>query len=148
MIESFLISLSFYGAIVCGIIIIATNLLPDKYRLIVQNLAIAGLVVFAFYQGMSEERTKWEIRNAKIVEENARIKEESKDITLKYETLTLTHEALITQKGKVKYVTKYITKEDDNKCVIPPGFIRLHNDSVKGVVSESAPSDNGSTGKE
>ena len=148
MIESLLISFSFYGIIVCGILIIATNLLPDKYRLIVQNLAIALLAVFAYYQGTSQERTAWVIKNNKVIQENLEKESKAKDISLKYESLILQHEALIKQKGKVKYVTKYISKEDDNKCAIPPGFIRLHNDSVKGLVSDSPSGVNGASGRE
>ena len=48
-------------------------------------------------------------------------------------------------KETIRYVTKVITKEADAKCSIPSGFVRLHDNSVRGLVTSPELADGNAT---
>lgn len=111
-------------------------LIPIVYRVIaVVVIELLALILFAggFYL---------DGRQAVLINTKAEIDKvisDQKDISDK--TIANLQKDLDVEKNKhdklIKLVPKYITKEDDSKCVVPQSFVRLHNYSAKDTVPES-----------
>ena len=111
--------------------------IPIAYRIpIVIGVELLSLVLFA--GGFYVDGRQAVLINAKAEIEQA--VSDQKDITNQV-TADL-QKKLDDEKNKhdtiIKYVPKYITKEDDSKCIIPDSFVRLHNYSAKDSIPESA----------
>lgn len=114
----------------------AQRFIPIVYRIpVVIAVELLSLVLFAggFYV---------DGRQAVLVNAKAEIEKaisDQKDITNQV-TADL-QKSLDEEKNKhdtiIKLVPKYITKEDDSKCIIPQSFVKLHNYAAKDSVPES-----------
>lgn len=107
------------------------SLLKDKIW-IVAIILTAATLFGTFYAGKKYERQIWEVKVAKA---NAEIER------LKSDAAMITEKVVVEYRDKIKYITKtekvnvpvYITKESDEKCVVPKGVITLLNSVAQNV---------------
>lgn len=118
------------------LVMIVSNLIfPAAWRTVVLIVGML-IVIFSIYlKGSKDERAKWELDKTKL-ELAAKAKEtERANINTQMAVLAAKNRELILKKGTIQNVETYITAADNSGCVVPTGFIRLHNDSAIGTVS-------------
>ena len=116
--------------------------IPQVYRVLtVIVVEILSLVLFGF--GFYIDGRQAVLVNAKA--EIEKVVSDQKNI-IEQITANL-QKSLDVEKNKhdtiIKLVPKYITKEDDTKCIIPQSFVRLHDYAAKDSVPESTTRANG-----
>ncbi len=102
------------------------------YKLPIQLISIALVVISIYFIGSLAERAAWESR-VKEMEEKVRVAEEkSKVVNTEIVTRIVTKTKVIKQKAKerVEYIDREIVKYD-NKCEIPKEFVKVVNDAVE-----------------
>lgn len=118
------------------LVMIVSNLVfPAAWRTVILIVGML-LVIFSIYlKGAKDERASWELKEAKL---QAQIKEketERANISTQMAVLAAKNRELILKKGTIQNVETYISSADNAGCTVPTGFIRLHNDSARGTVS-------------
>lgn len=114
------------------------------------NVLILALSVFAIYwYGGHVVQVKWDAEKKAIAEENAKKKDESVKVTEKIVIKYVDRVKVIKEKGDeiIKYVDRYVTKDDDANCTINYGFIRMYDDAIKGNVPNTSSKTDGSAGR-
>lgn len=115
-------------------------LIPAPYRW----LAIAGLVVAVYFagwlKGAQSVRDDWDDQIAEQMQKTASVIVKQADATVQVVTKHVDRIKVIREQGEtiVKEIPVYVTREDDARCVIPPDFVRLHNDAASGAVPRAA----------
>lgn len=111
-------------------------LIPIVYR-VIAVIVIELLALILFAGGFYLDGRQAVLINAKA--EIDKVISDQKDISDK--VIANLQKDLDVEKSKhdklIKLVPKYITKEDDSKCVVPQSFVRLHNYSAKDTIPES-----------
>ena len=112
------------------------RLLPSAWsRVAVAAALLVGLAGLAFARGIEHERTKWEAAAA-IAERDylaavvraARIAER---VVVEYvDRVRVVREAGDTI---IREVPVYVTPEADRRCVVPRGFVRVHDAAAHGL---------------
>lgn len=100
-------------------------------------LAAALVVVATYFFAVSNTNSKWEVKvleeravQAKAIEEHRKIiADQQAEFDFKQAVLAMDFEDYKKLNKKIEYreVVKYVTKESDDKCTIPLGFVRLHD---------------------
>ena len=90
-------------------------------------------------QGGINVQKDWEAKVAAMQVEMAKREAEAANATIKTVTEYVDKVTVIKEKGDeiIKEVPIYITKESDDKCVIPNSFVMLHDSASKGEVPDS-----------
>lgn len=117
------------------------KLLKSPLAQYIINVLILALSVFAIYwYGGHVVQVKWDAEKKLIAEQNAAKKDESVKVTEKIVIKYVDRVKVIKEKGDeiVKYVDRYVSKEDDANCVVPYGVIRMYDDAIKGNVPGGA----------
>jgi len=106
----------------------------NQYRLPVQIVSIALLVLGVWLKGGQSERLVWQARVAEMEAKVAAAEAEAKKETVRVETKIVERVRVI--KGEtqtiIKEVPKIITKEVDAKCEIPTQAVDLFNRAARG----------------
>jgi hypothetical protein len=107
----------------------------SKYKLPIRFISIAVLLLGIFSEGGIMYRAEMD----KVRAEIARIEKESKQVTEKVVTKYIEKTKVIKETGDVivKNVPVYVTKESDNACIIPNGFVSLHDSAAKNKIPNS-----------
>lgn len=97
---------------------------------------VAGSFIFGY-------RTSNKKHEQKELEYITKIMDLEREISKKsIEIITKHTETIREIEGKTKEIIKnvpvYITKEDNNKCIIPASFISLHNDAANSYFNRTA----------
>ncbi|HRC95272.1 MAG TPA: hypothetical protein PK317_00585 [Coprothermobacter proteolyticus] len=116
----------------------------------ITQLKLIGAVLFVIavffsgvhYANLQHDRDDLQELNQKL-KEVAELKAKVNDVESAY--LHVASQLGTNNKETIRYVTKVITKEADAKCVIPSGFIRLHDNSVRGLVTSPELTDGNAT---
>lgn len=111
----------------------------SQYTLPIQVVSILVLVFGVYMEGGISSQEKWEAKVAAVKLEITQKAVVSAEISTKVLTKYITRVEIVKQKGDdiVKEVPIYITKVDDSKCVIPNGFVLLHNSASQNEVPDS-----------
>jgi len=111
----------------------------SQYTLPIQIVSIIVLVFGVYMEGGISSQEKWEAKVAAVKLEMAQKATISAEISTKVLTKYITRVETIKQKGDeiVKEVPIYITKVDDTKCVIPNGFVLLHNSASQNEIPDT-----------
>jgi hypothetical protein len=90
-------------------------------------------------EGGISNQERWEAKVADAKIEMAKKDAQSADATTKVITKYVTKVEVVKEKGDaiIKEVPKYITKDADNQCVIPNGFVLLHDSASRNEVPDS-----------
>lgn len=95
----------------------------------------------AFYKGSEYQKTKQQATQGKHTEQvlDQRVKNEVKSNESTTQTIKEVEVIKWKTKEVIKNVPVYITKTADSKCVIPNGFVSLHDSSASGEGFKSDP---------
>lgn len=126
------------------------KLLKSPLAQYILNVLLLALSVFAIYwYGGHVVQVKWDAEKKLIAQQNAQKKDESTKVTEKIVIKYVDRVKVIKEKGDeiVKYVDRYVTKDDDANCTVNLGFIRMYDDAIKGNVPGGASkTDGGASG--
>ena len=144
---NFLYDFAVIISFVSVIVLILSNFIPVVYRLPAQIIAVIIIAVTLFLTGANQEKTKWEKAVAEEVARVQKLEKERTVLTGKINTTLARNRALIKENGRLKDINGFISNEENNNCIIPPGFISLHNLSAENRVSGSSGAGNGPSPK-
>lgn len=117
-----------------------TGLVPWPYRLLaVAALAIA-LIGFGWVQGAGHVQAQWDHMANKQTVGVAHLARRQAETTVRVVTHYVDRVKVVREKGDViiKEVPVYVSPEADAACVLPRGFVRLHDAAAAGVVPDPA----------
>jgi hypothetical protein len=111
----------------------------SKYMLPVRIISLFVLVCGLYMEGGISNQERWEAKVADAKLEMAKKETASAEATTKVVTKYVTKVEVVKEKGDaiIKEVPKYITKTDDTQCVIPNGFVLLHDSASRNEVPDS-----------
>jgi len=123
--------LGFVGVMIC--------LFPIPYKIIVQVLSISILSFSLYMQGGISNQAEWKAKVAALQVEVAKKETISATITTEVITKYVDRIKIVKEKGNViiKEIPTYITKTDDAKCVVPNGFVVLHDSASRNEVPDT-----------
>ncbi len=102
-----------------------------------QALIVIALIVIAFMKGMSYEQdmniSKQAVRTVTVAKRQAAV-------TVRVVTKYVDRIEYISAQGAeiIKEVPVYVTKEDDARCVVPDGFVSLHDAAAANRIPGAA----------
>jgi hypothetical protein len=111
----------------------------SNYKLPIQ-VGSAILLAFGLYmEGGVSNQEKWEARVAEVKLEMAKKDAASAEATTKVVTKYVTVDRIVKEKGDaiLKEVPKFISKDADAQCVVPNGFVVLHDSASRNEVPDS-----------
>jgi hypothetical protein len=96
--------------------------------------AIAAAIMFAAWFGRSFTALQYE---AQIAEQNRQVAElqtenERKSVRVVTKYVDRVQEVEAQARTIVKEIPVYVTKDDDSRCVVPVGFVRIHDAAANG----------------
>lgn len=111
----------------------------SKYALPMRIVSLFVVVCGLYMEGGISNQERWEAKVADAKLEMAKKDTESAEVTTKVVTKYVTKVEVVKEKGDaiIKEVPKYITKDADNQCVIPNGFVLLHDSASRNEVPDS-----------
>ncbi len=124
--------LGFVGVMIC--------LFPIPYKIIVQVLSISILSFSLYMQGGISNQAEWKLKvkiaEAKVLEKQVQAEKVTTEVITKY----VDRIKIVKEKGNViiKEIPTYITKTDDAKCIVPNGFVVLHDSASRNEVPDTA----------
>jgi hypothetical protein len=115
--------------------VVSNVIFPVAWRTIVLIIGML-IVVFSIYlKGGKDERLTWELEKSQMETKIKARETERAKISTELAVLAAKNRELILKKGTIQNVETYISSSDNAGCVVPSGFVRLHNDSARGLVS-------------
>lgn len=117
----------------------------NKYLIPVKVGSAFLLICGLYMEGGISNQERWEAKVADAKLEMAKKDTASAEATTKVVTKYVTNVEVVKEKGDaiIKEVPKYITKADDTQCVIPNGFVLLHDSASRNEVPDSTRSIDG-----
>ena len=114
--------------------------LPILYKSSIQIISIAILTFAIYMEGAISNQAKWQAKVAALQVEIAKKETISANITTEVITKYVDRVKIVKEKGNViiKEIPTYITKTDDSKCVVPNGFVVLHDSASRNEVPDTA----------
>ena len=115
-----------------------TSVIPLPYRIAIGVTLLALIFGAVYYAGGVRVQKKWDLENIKTALVIAELKTKSAEKTVEVVTRYVDRVKTVVERGDVtiKYVDKYITAEDNEKCVIPESFVQLHDASSQNIVPD------------
>lgn len=117
----------------------------SEYLFYIKLVAIALLVVGAYFKGVNDERSVWLLKEEKTKVATIEKKEKRTEVTAKSAAKSSINRKKVEQQSRLEDINVYLSKKDVASCTIPDGFVRLHNESAEGRVSNAPSEPNGST---
>ncbi len=113
--------------------------LINKYIIPVKIVSLFLLVCGLYMEGGISNQERWEAKVADAKLEMAKKDTASAEASTKVVTKYVTKIEVVKEKGDaiIKEVPKYITKDADNQCAIPNGFVLLHDSASRNEVPDS-----------
>lgn len=111
----------------------------SMYRTPIQVAAIIALVFGVYMEGGVSNQEKWEARVAEAKLEMAKKDAESAEATTKVVTKYIDRVTVVKENGNaiLKEVPKFVSQDADAKCVVPNGFVLLHDSASRNEVPDS-----------
>ena len=106
----------------------------NRYRLPVQIVSVAVLVLGVWLKGGESERRVWQERVREMEVKVAAAEQQAREANAAIDTRVAERTANIQAQTEiiVREVPKYITREVDNRCEIPSPAIDLFNRAARG----------------
>lgn len=113
--------------------------LINKYIIPVKVISMFLLVCGLYMEGGVSNQERWEAKVADAKLEMAKKDTASAEATTQVVTKYVTKVQVVKEKGDaiIKEVPIYVTKDADSKCVIPNGFVLLHDSASRNEVPDS-----------
>ena len=104
----------------------------EAYMYLVHIVAIVAIGAGSFFKGGYETEIAWRTRTEQLQAKVDQAQKESKDANTKLaKKYAQKQKVIVVRQAAVKqYIDREIVKYD-SKCVIPPEFIKAHNDSAE-----------------
>ena len=111
----------------------------SMYKLPIQTAAILALVFGVYMEGGVSNQEKWEAKVAEAKLEMAKKDTASAEATTKIVTKYVTVDRIVKEKGDaiIKEIPKFISANADAQCVVPNGFVVLHDSASRNEVPDS-----------
>lgn len=108
-------------------------------RLPYKPFAVMAIIVAVFLEGGISNQEKWEAKVAEVKLEMAKKDAASSDATTKVVTKYVTVDRIVKEKGDaiLKEIPKFISQTADAQCVVPNGFVVLHDSASRNEVPDS-----------
>ena len=141
---SFLPTYVFHLLTLVGVVGVIACLLPIPYKSIVQIISVIILSFSLYMEGGISNQTEWEAKVAQVKLEMAVKEVKSVEATEKIVVKYINKIQVVKEIGDViiKEIPKYITVSDDAKCIVPTGFVVLHDSASRNEVPISTGSVN------
>lgn len=133
---SFLPNYFFHLLTLAGVIGVIACLFPIPYKSIVQIISVIVLSFSLYIEGGISNQIEWEAKVAQVKLDMAVKQVASADATAKVIVKYINKIQVIKETGDaiIKEIPIYITKIDDSKCVVPNGFVLLHDSASRNEV--------------
>jgi len=111
----------------------------SNYKLPIQVGSVIILAFGLFMEGGISNQEKWEARVAEVKLEMAKKEAASAESSVKVVTKYINKIEIVKEKGDaiVKEIPKFVTATADGQCVIPNGFVLLHDSASRNEVPDS-----------
>jgi len=111
----------------------------SNYKLPIQVGSVIILAFGLFMEGGISNQEKWEARVAEVKLEMAKKDAASAEATTKVVTKYVTVDRIVKEKGDaiLKEIPKFISKDADAQCVVPNGFVVLHDSASRNEVPDT-----------
>ena len=116
------------------------SLVPWPYRLLIVAVLAAALVGVGWVNGASHVQAEWDAEVVKQSFTAARVEKAQAQATVQVVTEYVDRVKIVRQAGEtiIKEVPVYVPAQADAACVVPRGFVRLHDAAAQGVVPQPA----------
>lgn len=114
-------------------------LIPAQYKLVAQVGSVIVLAFGLYLEGGLSNEDKWQAKVKEMEAEIAKVEKAGAEASVKVVTKYVDRVQIVKEKGDVliQKVPEYISKDSDAKCVVPNGFVVLHDAAAKGEVPDS-----------
>jgi len=123
-------------SIALGVIV---SLIPTK-KIIGMLILLVGAILTtsgAFYYGVSYKENQFNSKIAEMRIEMANLEAKASKVTVEVVTEYIYRDRIIRERGNdiIREVPVYITKENDDQCILPESFRLLHNRATASTIS-------------
>lgn len=114
--------------------------IPAIYRVLAVLAFLASVFFYGMMTGRGQIQGQWDAATAKQTTQIVDLKERQADASIKVVTKYVDRVQVIRQQGAdiIKELPVYVTREADSSCVLPRGFVRLHDAAAAGRIAEAA----------
>ena len=125
--------------ILAGLIGFGISMFPIPKREIVQIISGIILIASAYNLGIDQERSEWELKVAQMNEEIATLEAQSNKVTTQVVTKYVDRVKIVKENSDaiVNQVPVFIDQTADDRCIVPTGFVVLHDAAAKNEVPDS-----------
>jgi hypothetical protein len=123
------------------------SVVPAPYRLLAIAALAVALLGFGWVKGAAHVQSEWDAAIANQTLQVAVVKRRQAEATVQVITKYVDRVRIVRETGAtiIKEVPVYVSKEADAACVLPRGFVRLHDAAAAGIVPDPAGSADAST---
>lgn len=116
------------------------SIVPLPYRLLALALLAVALIGFGWVKGAGHVQSEWDAANTRQALQVSVVKQRQAEATVQVVTKYVDRVKIVRETGAtiVKEVPVYVSPEADAACVLPRGFVRLHDAAAAGRVPEPA----------
>ena len=116
------------------------SLVPMPYRLLILGIIAAALFGLGWLKGAGHVQDQWDAATSKQALQVATVEKEQAEATVRVVTEYVDRVKVVRQVGEtiIKEVPVYVPAQADAACLVPRGFVRLHDAAAEGVVPEPA----------
>lgn len=116
------------------------TLIPWPYRLLALALLAAALIGFGWIKGAVHVQAQWDAAVQQQALQASTTRMRQAEATVKVVTEYVDRVKIVRQTGGtiIKEVPVYVPAQADAACVVPRGFVRLHDAAAQGVIPEPA----------
>lgn len=117
-----------------------SSIVPLPYRILFMAVIAAALFGFGWLKGAGHVQAEWDAEVVKQSLTAARIEKDRAQATVQVVTKYVDRVKIVRQAGEtiIKEVPVYVSAQADAACLVPRGFVRLHDAAAQGVVPEPA----------
>lgn len=114
--------------------------IPAIYRILAVLAFLSSVFFYGMTTGRGQIQAQWDAAAAKQTAQIVDLKERQADASIKVVTKYVDRVQVIRQQGAdiIKELPVYVTREADSSCVLPRGFVRLHDAAAAGRIAETA----------
>lgn len=123
-----------------GVVGVIACLLPIPYKSTIQIISVIALSFSLYMEGAISKQIEWEAKVVKAELESAKKNIDSEQVTTKIVTKYITKVQIVkeTSDAITKEIPIYITKEADANCVVPNGFVLLHDSASRNEIPNAS----------
>jgi len=116
------------------------SLVPVPYRILILTLLAATLFGLGWLKGADHVQGQWDAATGKKALQVATVEKDQAEATVQVVTEYVDRVKIVRQAGEtiIKEVPVYVSAQADAACLVPRGFVRLHDAAAQGVVPEPA----------